>query len=81
VDGNWEPDPAITAEGQQAEEEVDGNSWEDETLEPIDGCTEKDVGWMLIAPHMISVGFYDVLSGDEHHWHTFYERPPSIVRY
>jgi hypothetical protein len=50
-------------------------------LEPIDGCTERDVGWMSIAPHMINSEFYDVLIGDDNTWITFYERPPSIVFY
>lgn len=76
VDGNWEP----LAESQQdGEQEDDG--WEKEVLELIEGCTEEDVGWMRIAPHMINADFYDVLSGDENQWITFYERPPSIVQY
>jgi hypothetical protein len=82
VDGNWTPSHTITTEGQQAEEQdSDDFWWKEEPLEPIDGCTEEDVGWMRIAPHMISADFYDVLSGDENHWITLYERPPNIVRY
>jgi hypothetical protein len=76
VDGNWQPSP----ESQQDEEQEDYD-WEQETLKPIDGCTEEDVGWMRIAPHMINADFYDVLSGDENQWITFYERTPRIVKY
>jgi hypothetical protein len=75
IDGSWEP----LAESQQEEEEDDG--WEKEVLEPIEGCTEEDVGWMRIMPLMIDADFYEVLSGDENAWITFYERPPSIVKY
>jgi hypothetical protein len=50
-------------------------------LESIDGCTEEDVSWMRISPYMIYADFYDVLSGDENQWHTFYERPPSVVKH
>jgi hypothetical protein len=50
-------------------------------LEPIDGCTEEDVGWMRITPYMINAGCYDVLTGDENLWYIFYRRPPMIVKY
>ncbi|KAF2996790.1 hypothetical protein E8E13_000202 [Curvularia kusanoi] len=76
VDGNWEP----LTESEQDEEHED-DEWGKEVVEPIEGCTEEDVGWMRIAPLMISADFYDVLSGDENQWITFYERPPSIVAY
>jgi hypothetical protein len=76
VDGNWEP----SVESQQVEEQED-YGWAQEIWEPIDGCTEEDVGWMRVAPHMINTDFYDVLSGDENLWITFYRRPPRIVCY
>ena len=76
VDGNWKP----LAESQRdLEQEDDG--WEKEFLEPIDGCMEEDVGWIRIAPYMISADFYEVMSGDENQRSTFYERPPRIVQY
>jgi len=80
VDGNWEPDLPLTIASEEAEEEEHDFS-QDEALEPIEGCIEKDVGWMRIAPYMINADFYEALGGDENDWFIFYERPPSIVRY
>jgi hypothetical protein len=48
-------------------------------LQPIDGYTEEDVGWMRISPHKINAGSYEVLSGDENQWDLLYERPPIII--
>ncbi|KAH7401429.1 hypothetical protein BKA66DRAFT_436568 [Pyrenochaeta sp. MPI-SDFR-AT-0127] len=79
VDGNWEPDPPPVIAEEKEEEEKD--FWPEETLAPIGGCTEKDVGWMRIAPHMINADFYEALGGDENLWYVFYRRPPSIVIY
>jgi hypothetical protein len=70
VDANWEPSPP---------EEQEDDGWEAETWEPIEDCTEKDVGWMCISPIMLNADFYDTLNGDDMAWHLFYERPPSIV--
>ncbi|KAJ4371531.1 hypothetical protein N0V83_004750 [Neocucurbitaria cava] len=74
VDADWEPSSTIAAGDQQIEEQ--------DVFEPIDGCTEKDVGWMRIAPSMLNAEFYHALEGDEMAWdHQFYERPPTIVRW
>jgi hypothetical protein len=70
VDANWEPAPP---------EEQKDDEWEPETWEPIEECTEKDVGWMCISPTMLNASFYETLNGDDMAWHLFYERPPSIV--
>lgn len=51
---------------------------EDDVHEPIDGCTEEDVGWMKIASHMVGTGFYESTIGYPDCWYVFYERPPEI---
>ena len=70
VDANWEPSPP---------EELEDYDWQPETWEPIDECTEEDVGWMRISPIMLGAAFHDTLNGDDMAWHLFYERPPKIV--
>jgi len=82
VDGDWES----SDESQQAEEQEDG-LWEKEILEPIDGCTEEDVGWMRISPYMINASFYETLSGYDY-WYIYYrrafadsERPLDILQW
>jgi hypothetical protein len=72
VDSNWE----LSSESEKQEDE---DFWGQEILEPIEGCTEEDVGWMRIAPLLISFDFYDMLAGDENRWFVFYERPPRII--
>ncbi|OAL43179.1 hypothetical protein IQ07DRAFT_305265 [Pyrenochaeta sp. DS3sAY3a] len=68
VDAYWEPD------GEPDEER--------DVLAPIDGCTERDVGWMRIGPHLLNAEFYDALDGDEMAWEDqFYTRPPSILHW
>ncbi|KAH6629735.1 hypothetical protein C7974DRAFT_359712 [Boeremia exigua] len=53
---------------------------EKDIYEPIEGCTEKDVGWMRIAPEMVNAEFYYALDGYEPAWDDmFYQRPPHIV--
>lgn len=73
VDGHWEP----LGEDKQAKDDDE----EREKLQPIEGCTEEDVGWMCIVPDMIDSSFYNTLTGDPNVWFIFYERPPSILRY
>lgn len=68
VKADWEPE-------DDAEDECDKDVYE-----PIEGCTEKDVGWMRIAPDMINAEFYYALDGYEQAWDDmFYQRPPHIV--
>jgi hypothetical protein len=76
VDGDWEPSPAI-AKQEEDEDEFGG----EEEFEPIEGCTEKNVGWMRILPIMINAEFYNVLDSCDDQWPTFYQRPPTIVEW
>lgn len=74
VDADWEPSAVPAVGGQQGEEQ--------DVLAPIDGCTEKNVGWMRIAPNMINAEFYNALDGDEMAWDDqFYTRPPRILQW
>ena len=50
--------------------------------DPIDGCTEEDVGWMRIAAMMIDADWYGAAGGFAGGgWHVYYLRPPRIVIY
>lgn len=46
-------------------------------FEPIDGCTEEDVGWMKIAGPMIGEHFYEDMCPDL--WYVYYRRPHEIL--
>ena len=72
VDATWEP------LGEQEDEEQEDDEWPGEFWEPIEGCTEKDVGWMRITPLVIGPNLYEVMSGDSVLWYAHYERPPVI---
>jgi hypothetical protein len=72
VDADWEPSSPDDAE---QEDEFGGS----EAFEPIGGCTENDIGWMRIAPHMVNTDFYDDWCGDLNLWTVFYKRPPKIL--
>jgi len=55
---------------------------DDERYDPIDGCTEENVGWMRIATMMIDTEWYDAavdFAGGG--WHVYYLRPPQVVLY
>ncbi|KAJ5213033.1 hypothetical protein N7449_000202 [Penicillium cf. viridicatum] len=69
VYGEWEPEI-----NEDSNESVDS----DEELEPLEGCTLEDVGWMKVP--------YDEVQGigaatavcDIHDWDTYYVRPPQM---
>jgi hypothetical protein len=50
----------------------------DEVHESIDGCTEENVGWMMIASHMVGAHYYEAMMGNPDSWYLFYKRPPEI---
>ncbi|CAO2653500.1 Nn.00g029110.m01.CDS01 [Neocucurbitaria sp. VM-36] len=76
-DGGWSKGDFVKIVNADWEPSTDE---EQDILEPIDGCTEKDVGWMRIVPCMIDTEFYDALNGDEMAWDDqFYKRPPGIL--
>jgi hypothetical protein len=75
VDSQWK---SLSEEFPDEEDEDDED--EDEAFDPIEGCTEEDVGWMKIAATMIDASFYDVSAGFAYGaWHEYYQRPPAVV--
>lgn len=65
VYGDWEP-----------EANEDG---ENENLEPIEGCTQEDVGWMKISYDEVqSIGAGGLVMSDMHDWDRYYTRPPEV---
>nr|OQO16039.1 hypothetical protein B0A51_17514 [Rachicladosporium sp. CCFEE 5018] len=74
VDARWRP-LAEVFPGQIEEPRPE------DVLEPIDGCTEENVGWMLISPGMIGAEFYEASYSFSFMgaWYVHYVRPPERV--
>ena len=51
----------------------------EEVLEPIEGCTAHDVGWMRVAYQDVMVDMYYYLR-DYNDWYREYRRPPEVAR-
>jgi hypothetical protein len=49
----------------------------DPPQEPIEGCTEDDVGWMMVDYKHV-VDFYHLLRS-RNSWYLYYRRPPIVV--
>jgi len=49
----------------------------DTPYDPIDGCTEYDVGWIRIAANMVGAGFYVNIGPAL--WHSSYRRPFELL--
>jgi hypothetical protein len=50
----------------------------DPPQEPIEGCTEDDVGWMMVD-YTNMVEFYHLLRS-RNSWYSEYRRPPNVAR-
>jgi hypothetical protein len=63
------------------DEEVIEDEDEDEVFDPIDGCTEENVGWMrLAATTVVGTEFYvSVFDYPGGGWYVSYKRPPETV--
>nr|OQO02082.1 hypothetical protein B0A51_18457 [Rachicladosporium sp. CCFEE 5018] len=74
VDARWRP-LAELLPGQ-----IEERKPEDE-LEAIDGCTDENVGWMLISPGIIGADFYEASYSFSFMdaWYVYYVRPPERV--
>jgi hypothetical protein len=72
VDANWRP---LAEEFPDQIEQPDP----EDVHEPIDGCTEENVGWMLISPKKIGPEFYEASYTFMDAWYTYYVRPPGRV--
>lgn len=64
VDSRW---TSLSERGYPEDEEV---------FDPIDGCTEEDVGWMRIARDSVGANLYMM---DDCAWYVYYLRPPAVV--
>jgi hypothetical protein len=51
----------------------------DEVEEPVEGCTQHDVGWMMVAYQGVMVDMYYLLR-DCNDWSREYRRPPEVAR-
>jgi hypothetical protein len=51
----------------------------DMVLEPVEGVTERDVGWMRVRPREAMTTMYSVLR-DHNAWGREYRRPPAIAK-
>jgi len=51
----------------------------EEVEEPIEGCRQQDVGWMIVAYQDAMVGMYYYLR-DLNDWYHEYRRPPQVAR-
>lgn len=68
VYGEWEPE--VNEDGNES---VDL----DEELEPLEGCTQEDVGWMKV-PYDEVQGIGATAMCDMHDWDMYYARPPEM---
>jgi hypothetical protein len=59
------------------DEEDIANGDVDEPEEPLEGCTQHDVGWMRLCWRSVELpGFQKMLEWDD--WEAYYARPPEI---
>jgi hypothetical protein len=76
VDSRWKP-----LGDRPSRSVVEGIEDEDEVFDPIDGCTEENVGWMRFAASTaIDAEFYGSVFGfPGGGWYVSYKRPPETV--
>ncbi|MBE3049745.1 hypothetical protein IMZ48_46065 [Candidatus Bathyarchaeota archaeon] len=67
-DGNSEE------EDEESEEEDYGDM--EDAHEPVEGCTDWEVGWMWVETWIL-LDFYDTVQADQG-FNLFYERPPKV---
>lgn len=72
VDADWKPLSELTSSVG------DVGAGDDDVHEPIEGCTEENVGWMKIDSHMVGAGFYQAMMGYPDVWYAMYQRPPEV---
>lgn len=75
INKSWPAEPIEgVSERYQSEDR-----YEDEELEPLEGVTKHDVGWMKIPLYDVMTRFYEY-SAERIHWEHVYQRPPTIFR-
>ena len=70
VDSEWEPEVL-------SEDELDALNGPPPEEEPLEGCTQHDVGWMKALYRGVEAHGFVNLS-DPFGWETYYSRPPEI---
>lgn len=73
VYADWPHDLEDSDEDESQEEYED-----DEVFEPIDGCSEENVGWMKVAATGLGPPFFFLSDGIEW-WQENYVRPPDVL--
>jgi len=74
VHSHWRP-------GMNEEDENENeNEDEDQSLQPIDGCRQEDVGWMKVQPILLGPDFCSFVEMylEDHSWKREYVRPPGV---
>ena len=80
VDGWWKSISETYAETRDPELKEDIEAELEEGYEPIDGCPERNVGWMMLDAIDMSPDFYHYIWGfTEETWRLCYQRPPDIA--
>lgn len=75
IDSRWEPRVQGTEDISYEPEDIG------EPLEPIDGCTQDDVGWMKVKPTILGSSLFWRVEGYlDTHWEKEYVRPPEVGR-
>lgn len=70
VNGEWEPE-------ELSEDELEENNGSLPEEEPLEGCTQHDVGWMKVLYRDVEAQGFVNLS-DPFGWENYYSRPPEI---
>lgn len=71
VQAGWEPE-------ELDEDELRERNGAEPEEEPLEGCTEHDVGWMNVRYRDVEVLFVHMT--DSIHWDMYYSRPPEIQK-
>ncbi|KAE8158925.1 hypothetical protein BDV40DRAFT_291411 [Aspergillus tamarii] len=77
VNGFWEPEvldeDKLTVFGVSSQLEL-------EQEDPLEGCTQEDIGWMKVRYNDAQIwGYLNMCDGCD--WSTYYQRPPLIQKY
>lgn len=82
VDGWWKPLSEVYANEPDPDtrQEMMEELQQEDRLEPIDGCVEENVGWMMLDTIDVEVEFYNFIwEFPENTWDLCYQRPPVIA--
>ena len=73
VQAGWEPEVL-----DEDEDELRERNRAEPEEEPLEGCTEHDVGWMNVRYRDVEVSFVHMT--DSIRWDMYYSRPPGIQK-